>query len=62
MGIKQFAENFINRWLYSDEIKEHEQQESSGIVPRPQRNGPSEAEMRQEQEQMEKVHVRSTGK
>ena len=36
MGIKQALEGFVNRWLFSEEIEQHEQQVESGIVPRPQ--------------------------
>ena len=56
MGIKQTLENMVNRWLFSEEIEEHERQEASGIVPRPDRNRPSEAEIQAEGERLQKIH------
>ena len=53
MGIKQTLENMVNRWLFSEEIEQHEQQVESGIVPRPQ---PAEADMKDELERLKRVH------
>jgi len=56
MGIKQKLENMVNRWLFSEEIAQHEQQEASGIVPRPQQNRMSEADMEEEGRRLQKIH------
>jgi hypothetical protein len=54
-GFKQKIENTVNRWLFKDEIDEHERQVESGVVPRPQ-NGPTDAEKQVEMERVKKLH------
>jgi len=56
-GLKQKYENVVNRWLYSAEIKQHEQQVQSGIAPRADQNGPSEQEIRAEEERIQSIHA-----
>lgn len=54
MGIKQKLENMVNRWLFSEEIEQHEQ-----MMENPQYRRqfePSEEEIRAEQERMQKIH------
>lgn len=55
MGIKQKLESMVNRWLFSEEIEQHEQMVESGVVPRPEQ-GPTEEEMQAELERMKRIH------